>query len=98
MEKLNEEPSTVSLLPTVVSQKNSPPPRFDSASMSSIINMLWLYRAAGGQGHVLLTERANAHQQGTSCNALMHLRALTSIKRDNGQLSCASQAKKLECA
>lgn len=57
-----------------------------------IINMRWLYCAAGGRGRLLL-QRGQMHtSMDTSCDALMHLRALTSIKRDNGQLSCTSQA------
>lgn len=74
MEKPNERPSTVGLLPTVAdiepnyhsnrSVRKKYPLCFYSASTSSIINMLWLYCAAGGRGGVLLTERANAHQHG----------------------------------
>lgn len=63
---------------------------FHSASMSSIINMLWLYCAAVGRGRL----RGHMHTSMiASCNALMHFRALTSIKKDKRQLSWAGQAK-----
>lgn len=82
-----------------VSQKKIYPgpshPGFYSASVSSIINTLWLYCAAGGWG---ISQRGQMHSSmGTSWDALMHLRALTSIKRDNGGLARAMQAKRPEC-
>lgn len=64
MKKPDEEPSVVDLLlPTVAnivpyyrsnrSARKNTPPIFYSASMSTIIDMLWLYCAAGGWGQVL---------------------------------------------
>ena len=67
----------------------SPPQGFHSASMSRIINISACIVQLVGEARCFL-QRGQMHiSMGTSCYTLMHLRALTSIKRDNGQLSCA---------
>lgn len=60
----------LSVMTTQTGQAGKISQSFYSASMNSIINMLRLYCAAGGQGQLLLAVRANAHQHGTSCKAL----------------------------
>lgn len=80
-------------LTEAVSQKKNPLCLY-SASVSSTINMLRLYFAAGGRGRTSRVQAANAHRGGRRPDALMHLRVLTSIKGDNGQLCRAQRREK----
>lgn len=78
-----------------VSQKNIPPAFILPLWAVQSICFGCIVQLVGEAGSFFQRGRMHTSMR-TSCNALMHLGALTSIQRDNGQLSRAVQAKKLE--